>query len=243
MKKNKMMRIASVLLVAVLLSTCAISGTFAKYVTSETSSDSARVAKWGVVITANGTTFADEYDTDDDNVNGTIAKSVITAGTTGDSVVAPGTTGSMVSMTISGTPEVAVNVSYKATLELEGWGYTTESNSEPTVVTSHEYCPIVFTVNGVTYGTNDTNATNKSATIEELITAVEGAIGAYSKDYAPKQDLSVENTVATPDVSWTWAFHTDDEHDVKDTILGDAAANGTPATTSLTIVTTVTQID
>lgn len=47
MKKNKMMRVASVLLIAVLMSTCAISGTFAKYTTSVSSSDSARVAKWG----------------------------------------------------------------------------------------------------------------------------------------------------------------------------------------------------
>ena len=47
MKKNKMMRIASVLLVAVILTTCAISGTFAKYVSSADSSDSARVAYWG----------------------------------------------------------------------------------------------------------------------------------------------------------------------------------------------------
>lgn len=47
MKKNKMMRIASVLLVAVLLSTCAISGTFAKYITTSTGTDTARVAYWG----------------------------------------------------------------------------------------------------------------------------------------------------------------------------------------------------
>ena len=53
MKKNTMMRLASVLLIAVLMSTCAISGTFAKYVTSDSSSDSARVARWGF----NGTTL------------------------------------------------------------------------------------------------------------------------------------------------------------------------------------------
>ena len=47
MKKNMMMRIASVLLVAVLLSTCAISGTFAKYTSSAKGNDSARVAYWG----------------------------------------------------------------------------------------------------------------------------------------------------------------------------------------------------
>lgn len=50
MKKNKIMRIASVLLVAVILTTCAISGTFAKYVTSGSGSDTARVAKFGVTV-------------------------------------------------------------------------------------------------------------------------------------------------------------------------------------------------
>ena len=47
MKKNKMMRLASILLVLVLLTTSVISGTFAKYTTSDSSEDSARVAKWG----------------------------------------------------------------------------------------------------------------------------------------------------------------------------------------------------
>ena len=48
MKKNVMMRVASALLVAVLMTTCAISGTFAKYTSSKTDSDSARVAVWGL---------------------------------------------------------------------------------------------------------------------------------------------------------------------------------------------------
>lgn len=47
MKKNAMMRIASVLLVAVLLTTCSISGTFAKYVSEASGEASARVAYWG----------------------------------------------------------------------------------------------------------------------------------------------------------------------------------------------------
>ena len=59
MRKNKMMRTASGLLVATLLTTSVISGTFAKYTTEETGSDSARVAKFGVEITARGTMFAD----------------------------------------------------------------------------------------------------------------------------------------------------------------------------------------
>ena len=50
MKKNVMMRVASVLLIAVLMSTCVISGTFAKYTSANTASDSATVAKWSIEI-------------------------------------------------------------------------------------------------------------------------------------------------------------------------------------------------
>lgn len=60
MRKNKMMRAASVLLVAVLLTTCVISGTFAKYVTGETftlnsgdddaNTSKVQVAAWDVII-------------------------------------------------------------------------------------------------------------------------------------------------------------------------------------------------
>lgn len=228
MKKNKMMRIASVLLVAVLMSTCAISGTFAKYVTEAEGTDSARVAKWGVTITANGETFAEKYDDAADAAGTKVVSSV-----TGEDVLAPGTNGSLAAMTLAGTPEVAVNVKYEATLVLSNW----------TLADGSEYCPIVFTVNGATYGTNDTDATNKSATVADLITAVQTAIGNYSKDYPANQDLSVEGTVATPDVSWAWAFYTDDAHDEKDTYLGDKAATGTAPEITLTIKTTITQID
>ena len=48
MRKNKMMRAASALMVAVLLTTCTISGTFAKYVTTAEGKDTARVAKFDV---------------------------------------------------------------------------------------------------------------------------------------------------------------------------------------------------
>ena len=52
-KSNKMlMMIVSILLTLVLITTSVLSGTLAKYTTSTSSSDRARVAKWGVVIEA-----------------------------------------------------------------------------------------------------------------------------------------------------------------------------------------------
>ena len=118
MIKNKMMRIASVLLVAVLLSTCAISGTFAKYVTSDNVADEARVAKWGVAVTATGSRFAGEYNADTtglkDSTDTAIALSVKTSDS--NKLVAPGTKNdSGMAFSITGTPEVAVNVKIEIT--------------------------------------------------------------------------------------------------------------------------------
>ena len=56
------MRVAGLLLALVLVTSCFVGGTFAKYVTSGDSTDSARVAKFGVTVKANGTVFAEEYE-------------------------------------------------------------------------------------------------------------------------------------------------------------------------------------
>lgn len=54
MRKSKSMRMASGLLVVTMLSTCMISGTFARYTTQDNASDTARVAKWGVTAVVSG---------------------------------------------------------------------------------------------------------------------------------------------------------------------------------------------
>lgn len=117
MKKNKMMRIAAVLLVVTLLSTCAISGTFAKYVAKADFEDSARVAKWGIKIETSGKLFADKYEAEDDDY--------ITAGgvysvdsANDDVVVAPGTSSDQVEdggfvARVYGKPEVATRFQLK----------------------------------------------------------------------------------------------------------------------------------
>ena len=71
-KKNWTMRAAVLMLVLVLITSCFVGGTFAKYVTSGSGTDSARVAKFGVTVTASGDLFAKEYATDDQTVVGTV---------------------------------------------------------------------------------------------------------------------------------------------------------------------------
>ncbi len=153
MKKNKMMRIASILLVAVLISTCAIAGTYAKYVTKGEGTDTARVAKWGVTVTATGEAFAKEYKTDDTAFTET--NSVIST----DKVIAPGTKGNVAAVALAGTPEVAVRVSYAVKIE--------KSNNWKDG-TGAEYFPIVFTLN------------NETVTLDELATKVEALTKDYA---------------------------------------------------------------
>ena len=64
MKKNSTMRIAALLLVLTLMTSCFVGGTFAKYTTSGHISDTARVAKWGVTITTSGSIFKNQYEND-----------------------------------------------------------------------------------------------------------------------------------------------------------------------------------
>lgn len=217
MKKNKAMRFASVLLVLTLLSTCVIGGIFAKYVTTGNGSDSARVAKFGVTVTANGDAFKKTYAAHDTGF--TLEGNTVVS--TAD-VVAPGTSGEMTAVSLSGTPEVAVRVTYELTkLDLTNW-----------IVGSDFYCPIVITVNGTAIdGLDYTSADAFSA-------AVKSAIEGYSKDYAAGTDLA-DQSADSLDVSWAWPFTTTG-NDTNDTALGNAA---TAAEIDLSVKTTVTQID
>lgn len=120
MKKNRMMRLASILLVCVLLTTSVISGTFAKYTTQDSASDMARVAKWGINVMVSGNLFGTDYKVNDssaeaDRVIAKTSNSVSSSDT--DNLVAPGTmndTGFTVKIT--GTPEVSYNVEATTTV-------------------------------------------------------------------------------------------------------------------------------
>lgn len=236
MRKNKMMRAASGLLVATLLTTSVISGTFAKYTTSATGTDTARVAKWGVEITANGSTFATEYETDDETSKTAIAKSVIGTGAEDKDkeVVAPGTKGEMAKMTLTGTPEVAVKVSYTGAFALDdNWK-----------VGDDFYCPLIITVKSNT-GTTTIKQNDTVNTKEAFNNAVNAAIAAYSKEYAPGTNLSEKGDDSLT-VTWEWPFDDADNsgaNDEKDTALGNAANAANAATVKLEVTTTVTQID
>lgn len=122
MKKNKVMRLSSGLLVLTILTTCIISGTFAKYVTGDKEQDFARAAKWGVTTTISGALFGQHYgafeaDSESTGVDGSNQISAVYTGSVDryaegesgpeENIVAPGTKSENMTVSISGKPEVA----------------------------------------------------------------------------------------------------------------------------------------
>lgn len=220
MKKNRMMRLASGLLVAVLITTSTISGTFAKYTTSDEALDSAKVAKWGVTVTTEGEDlFTNAYD-------GTVIS-------TANDVVAPGTKNDTgVTFTITGTPEVSTAISVAFTAEkdvfLKAGSYadmTTGDTEDAFNFVGDAYRPVKFTLtkNGTPLVTD-----GSIAAIETALTISETA--------DPNDDLSA--VYGTYKLTWKWDFPTQPNPmtpEVKlinqqDTLLGDLAAN--PALTA-----------
>lgn len=158
MKKNKMMRIAAVLLIVTLLSTCAISGTFAKYITVGEGEGSARVAKWGIEISMTDNLFSNQYETDDAEYagrNNGDGKTYSVVSADGADVVAPGTKNDeAIVATIKGTPEVAtrlyLDLDVAKDIKLEAGDYldyTTGLDATDTFTLAEDYYPVKFDIN------------------------------------------------------------------------------------------------
>lgn len=218
MKKNKMMRLASGLLVAVLITTSTISGTFAKYVSKAEAHETARVAKWGVTIEATSAPiFLTEYASADATIAEDVDKLSVKAGT---KVVAPGTSGELAAFTVTGTPEVDFRLNYTSTIEL-GTEWKDQNGDF--------YCPLVFVVDGVTVdSTGCADADAFETKIKEEI------------DREVYYDITTASTTyETFDITWNWEYHVDNDTDLKDTALGDAGV----ASIDFKVVCTAEQVD
>lgn len=199
MRKNKMMRFASGLLVAVLLTTSIISGTFAKYTTTTSGNDSARVAYWGFNQAASTT-----IDLFDANYNSNKVKSE-----NGDNVIAPGT--EKTSTFAFGYDEnanvKAPEVEYTLNVAVD----TTGSNT--TKLDNDESFKWILKK-------GDAQATEYD-TLAQLVAAIKALSGDVSgtKEYAAgtlPTNFTAADEVYT--VGWKWAY---DGQDAKDTALGN----------------------
>lgn len=239
------MRVAGLLLALVLVTSCFVGGTFAKYVTSGTGADHAKVAKWGVKVTAHGEgdIFASTYDQiagkDDTVVAGGEYK-----------VIAPGTKKDNAAVVyLSGKPEVTVKVTYNAdNFALTGkWAY----NNGQAGSTDEYYCPLIFKItDGTTTKTIDCMGDGMNS-VGDVETAVKNAVKSFSATYAPNTDLSTKGNEGLK-ISWEWPFEggaSSKQTDVKDTYLGDLAtatgvtSHDTIPAVYVEVTATVTQVD
>lgn len=229
--KNKMMRIAACLMAAVLFTTSVVGSTYARYTTRNSGSDSARVAKWGVSIaTSTSGLFAKTY-ANTDKVSGAAAGTTVSVSSQGedkDYVVAPGTSGST-TISLTGTPEVAVDVKFVMNVESDVIvPVRTKVAEDKTLYES--YTPVKFTL------TDSKGAEVAKGTLNDIKTAFNG----LSAQYAPNKNLTETYTLA-----WNWAIDGDNE---ADTYLGNVAAgviedDSTKTNIKFDYSITVTQID
>lgn len=270
MKKNKSMRLAGGLMIATMLSTSIVSGTYAKYVTSDNAEDSARVAKFGVTVTAAGSLFDKTYYAVDNANNSnkpgngiaeTDNTTLTVESSNADNLVAPGTKNDEgITFVIAGTPEVDVrldvDVDDNSFKEIFLKGTTTKlpdmttGDAEDTFDNTADYYPVKFTLTQTTIkeGRETTTELVPKGTLAEVKTALKGLT---SESIDANTDLA--GAIGTLKLTWEWGFEGNDK---ADTLLGDLAA-GTklvPATTltantdyclneSIKISISVTQLD
>lgn len=231
MKKNKMMRAASALMVATLLTTSVISGTFAKYTTEAKGVDYAKVATWGFTQTTIklDNLFKKAYGT--------------TVGSAAD-VIAPGTTGKdTFSFTYAGqgnAPEVA----YTFEVSTEGSYCADDIKSNPN---------ILWKLDSGAWGTWD----QLIAAIEAL-DGNKDANGSLPANYYARGTLPTAfnpRVKKSHTVEWKWVFDENASNGEEDTQNNDAGDtdmgnNNTPSSGQpspgfviLVITITATQID
>ena len=244
MKKNSTMRIAAVLMVLTLMTSCFVGGTFAKYTTGDDGSDNARVARWGVTVGATVDMFADAYKDEeavwvDPDIDNTVT---VRANTQGHNLVAPGTNGTMAEFTVSGTPEVDVEVTYTGALTLTGWFLDANKNGTQDVGET-DYCPLIITINGNDYCIGKDGIDS----VVGLQNKVNEVINGYTNTYQTLTDLSAVNDDLK--ISWRWEYNGGDhlalgyQTDERDTLLGDMVAGAVAPTINFAISCTITQVD
>lgn len=244
MKKNKSMRAAGGLMIATMLTTSIVSGTYAKYVTSGTAKDTARVAKFGVEVKAEGSLFGKNYLAATDNTPTDADTGISVKSENSDNLVAPGTKSDNngLSFSITGTPEVDVNVKIEvantsADIFLKEGTYPdmTTSADDDNFTLDADYYPIIYTL---TKHDGSTVTGNLDEITHELNSNATYKVG---------DDLT--DSLGNFKLTWEWAF--EQGQDKADTLLGDlAAGTATGVATdaynlnaNIELTVTVTQVD
>ena len=225
--KNKFMRIAAVMLMLCLVTTCAISGTIAKYTNAASGKDQARVAYWGFNGTDADIKIDDLFKTSYDNANVSGKADVI----------APGTKNSTTfkftyNAGITPTPEVA----YTFTVDTSSSRCADEILKNPN---------IKWTLDTTTFVTSDTDG----YAFDQLIAAIKALAGTSGNgatngvaNYSASADTLPDITKGSHTIAWEWVFDTTDDAD-QDKMDTDMGNSTTALEVVIDIKVTATQVD
>ena len=214
MKNNIMMKIAMVLLATVMITSCAVSGTFAKYTSTATGSSTARIATWdfkvgGTKVSTNELTF-NLFNTVYDTYGSAATNDANVSDGNTPAVIAPGTWGYF-DIVLKNDSEVtakyAITFSHSKTNASSGLNIKYLISTGNTLPTSNGWASNIATLNIV--------ASNSTVM----------AMGA-------------SNTIR---VFWKWDFSNGDN--VNETTLGEAAGGSSVPSIRVTATVTATQVD
>lgn len=191
MKNKKGKKLVVLGAMAALLTLIGVSGsqTYAKYVEDATvGAQSATVAKWGFVVSADGTDlFGEQYDNPDANSLSVVNDGAAGVGLTingSSEVVAPGSKGSM-DIVINGQAEVDYKLSFAKPTQIKDVVLDDNSNT---------YFPIKWQLTGTINGNDVSSA---KGTLESVM----GHLDAQDTSVNAGDTLSVNLTL-----SWEWAY-------------------------------------
>lgn len=193
MKKNRTLRVSALLLALTLITTCFVGGTFAKYTSSVTTSDTAKVAKWQIKVNGTDVTVTDPqvtFDLFQDTVLDSDDTNAETDVKQGNTLIAPGTAGHF-DIKVENLSEVNAKFTIAFTEEVTGNGGTD--------------LPLEYQI--VAKGASVADGAWKGD-IAQLNTAVDS--------------IAMESGTNEYTVHWRWNF-ADGTNDVNDTKLGVAA--------------------
>ena len=212
MKKIKSLRTAAGVIVATLLTTCLIGGTFAKYTTGASAATNARVAYWGFGA-AGVMDFEDLFKTDYNGV-------VVSANE--DNVIAPGTSGEATfSFAYDNSEKDAPEVAYSFSVDVTGTCSEDIKDNQ-----------------SITFWLDD----NEPGSFDELIASLKALAGEAdgSKNYEAGQlPAAFTATVNEHVIHWAWDFEDGTaDQDYTDTEM----ASGSLGTCAISLSVTATQI-
>lgn len=218
-KKGKKIALAAILVLLVFV--FAFGGySLAKYTATNTGTDSARVAQWGIVITPDDSKGFGTHYTAEGNTLTAVETADAYAAESSETIVAPGAAGS-IKITVTGSAEVAVGI--KMNLEV---------NSD-IAVKDKSYNPVKFTLKkGETIVGGMENKT-----LAEIEAYFDGLTD-YMDKFAPGADLTSAPVEYT--LSWVWAFSADAYADVLDTQIAAAGDDDSNVSKSIDFEWSVT---